>query len=140
MICSYTDCSGSFVVCISPLISIMVDQRAKFTAFGLKAEYVGTVQEDPGVVHQVLAVDVQLLFISPENILNNKHFRGMLLSQHYKQHLVTGAVDETVGTYVARILTQFTFQFIFYILTVAKLTLMYVHSITYQLSATYITE
>ena len=98
MICSYTDCSGSIVVYISPLISIMVDQRAKFTVLGLKAEYVGTVQEDPGVFHQVLAGDVQLLFISPENILNNilnnKHFRGILLSQHYKQHLVAGAVDE----------------------------------------------
>ena len=89
-----TDCSGSIVVCISPLISIMVDQRAKFSALGLKAEYVGTAQENPGVVHQVLAGDVQLLFVSPENILNNKHFRGMLLSQHYKQQLVTGAVDE----------------------------------------------
>ena len=63
MICSYTDYSGSIVVCISPLISIMVYQRAKFTALGLKAEYVGTVQEDPGVVHQILAVDVQLLYL-----------------------------------------------------------------------------
>ena len=29
----------------------MMDQRAKFTPLGLKAEYVGTAQEDPGVVH-----------------------------------------------------------------------------------------
>ena len=112
MICSFTGCSGSIVVCISPLISIMMDQRAKFTALGLKAEYVGTAQEDPGVVRRVLAGDVQLLFISPESILNNKHYRGMLLSQHYKKHLVAVAVDEAHcvnSWYVARILTQFVF-------------------------------
>ena len=90
----YTDCSGSLVVCISPLISIMMDQRAKFTTLGLKTEYVGAAQEDPGVIRQVLAGNVQLLFMSPESILNNKHFRGMLLSQHYKKYLVAVAVDE----------------------------------------------
>ena len=47
---AYTGCSGSLVVCISPLISIMMNQRAKFAALGLKAEYVGTAQEDPEVV------------------------------------------------------------------------------------------
>lgn len=43
---------------------------------------------------RVLAGDVQLLFVSPESIMNNKHFQGMLLSQHYKKHLVAVAVDE----------------------------------------------
>ena len=94
MYLAYTDCSGSLVVCISPLISIMMDQRAKFTALGLKAEYVGTAQEDPEVVQRVLTGDIQLLFISPESILNNRRFRAMLLSQHYKKHLVAVAVDE----------------------------------------------
>ena len=68
---AYTNCSGRLVVCISPLISIMMDQRAKLTAHGLKAEYVGTAQEDPEAVQQVLTDDIQLLFISPESILNN---------------------------------------------------------------------
>ena len=39
----------------------------------MKAEYVCIAQEDPRVVHWVLAGDVQLLFISPESIRNNKH-------------------------------------------------------------------
>ena len=61
---------------------------------------------DPGV----LAGDVQLLFISLESILNNKHFGGMLLSQQY--NIVAVAVDETHcvnSWYVARICTQFAF-------------------------------
>ena len=69
----YTLCcvgsSGSTVVCISPLISIMMDQTAKFTALGLKAEYVGMSQEDPDVIHKVLSGDIQLLFTSLESIL-----------------------------------------------------------------------
>ena len=94
----YTSCcvdsSGSIVVCISPLISIMMDQRAKFTALGLKAEYVGVAQDDSDVIHKVLSGDIQLLIISPESILNNSRFRSMLLSQHYKKKLVAVAVDE----------------------------------------------
>ena len=50
----------------------MMDQRAKFTALGLKAEYVGMAQGDPAVVRRVLSGDIQLLFISPECILNNQ--------------------------------------------------------------------
>ena len=72
----------------------MMDQRAKFTALGLKAEYVGMAQDDPAVVRRVLSGDIQLLFISPECILNNQRFRNMLLSQHYKKKLVAVAVDE----------------------------------------------
>ena len=72
----------------------MMDQRAKFAALGLNAEYVGMAQDDSEVVRRVLSGDIQLLFISPESILNNKRFRFMLLSQHYKKKLVAVAVDE----------------------------------------------
>ena len=47
----------------------MMDQRAKFTALGLKAEYVGMAQEDPDVIHKVLNGDIQLLCINLESIL-----------------------------------------------------------------------
>ena len=88
----YTDCNCNLVVCVSPLISIMMDQRAKFTALDLKAEYVGTAQEDPQVVQQVLTGDIQLLFIRPESILN-QCFQTMLLSQHYKScHSTTRSI------------------------------------------------
>ena len=42
--------NGSIVVCISPLTSIMVDQRAKFSPLGLTVEFVSEAQEDRDAV------------------------------------------------------------------------------------------
>jgi len=86
--------SGSIVVCISPLTTIMMDQKAKFERMGIKAEFVGETQDSQGVVAEVIAGRIQLLFISPESILNNKLFRGMLVSDQYKDKLVAVVVDE----------------------------------------------
>ena len=66
----------------------------KFAALGLNTEYIGIAQDDSEVVRRVLSGDIQLLFISPESILNNKRFQNMLLSQHYKEKLVAVVVDE----------------------------------------------
>ena len=33
--------NSSIVLCVSPLTSLMIDQREKFTAIGLTAEFVG---------------------------------------------------------------------------------------------------
>ena len=77
-----------------PLTSIMVDQQEKFAERGIKAEFVGEAQIDEAVVTRVLLGDVQLLYISPENLLNNPKFRSMLLTAKYKDNLVALAVDE----------------------------------------------
>ncbi len=62
---------GSIVVCISPLTSLMMDQQAKFTALGLKAEFVGEAQSDNAVRTRVLNGDVQIVLITPESLINN---------------------------------------------------------------------
>lgn len=85
---------GSIVVCISPLTSIMMDQQEKFMWQGIKTEFVGEAQTDPIVNQKVLGGDLQLLYISPENLLNNKRFRSMLLRKEYKERLIALAVDE----------------------------------------------
>ena len=72
----------------------MIDQQAKFTAMGLRTEFVGEAQDNREVVSGVLNGDVQLVFISPENLINNKSYRGMLLSDKYKSKLVGLVVDE----------------------------------------------
>ena len=38
--------SGSIVLCISPLTSLMMEQRSKFSKLGLCCEYVGQLQQD----------------------------------------------------------------------------------------------
>ena len=67
------------MVCVCPLTAIMVDLQQNFVAQGVKAEFVGEAQSDAIVVNSVLHEDLQLLFISPENLLNNKTFCLMLL-------------------------------------------------------------
>jgi len=90
----YIGCKGSIVVCISPLTAIMMDQKSNFAPKGVDANFVGEAQEDPTTIANVLQGKVQLLFISPELILNNRSYRNMLLSDVYKKNLVALVVDE----------------------------------------------
>ena len=72
----------------------MIDQKAKFSPRSLRTEFIGEAQLDRDAVQQVLAGDVQLVFISPESIINNPTYRNMLLSAPYKEKLVALIVDE----------------------------------------------
>ena len=82
------------MVCISPLLSLMVDQHNKFSPKRLSTEYVGESQRDPDVKRRVLSGDVQLVYISPESLILNKAYRSMLLSPQYQQKLVALVIDE----------------------------------------------
>ena len=66
-----TGCNDSIVVCISPLISIMINQRERFQSVGINSEYVGETQEGSDAIKRVLNGCLHLLFISPESILMN---------------------------------------------------------------------
>ena len=72
----------------------MMEQRSKFVPRGLNAEFVGEEQTDKSIIQRVIKGKVQLVFISPESILNNPMFRNMLHSQHYRNKLVALAIDE----------------------------------------------
>lgn len=85
---------GSLLVCISPLSAIMMDQKEKFTSLSLRVEFVGRVQTDKTASRRVINGEVQLVYISPENILCNPKYRQMLMSAVYKENLIGIAVDE----------------------------------------------
>jgi bloom syndrome protein len=85
---------GSIVVCVSPLTSLMLDQRAKFVPRGLLAEFVGEAQSDPQAIESVRDGKVQLLFISPESLLSNPQWRDMLSTATYRDNLAAFVVDE----------------------------------------------
>ena len=72
----------------------MFDQRKKFFIMGLSAEFVGSAQDDPAATSAVLNGAVQLVFISPENLLNNRQFRGMFQRDIYQQKMIALVVDE----------------------------------------------
>ena len=45
---------SSIVVCVSPLVSLMMDQVRKYSAQGLATQFVGEAQEDWSVTARVL--------------------------------------------------------------------------------------
>lgn len=67
-------------MCVSPLTAFIMDQQQKFSPTGLKVKFVGEVQTDEDCVKAVLGGKVQLVYISPESLINNPCFRNMLLS------------------------------------------------------------
>ena len=72
----------------------MKEQTARFSSIGISAEFVSEGQTDPTAKSRVLNGNVQLVFISPENLLCNALYRNMLLSEQYKKSLVGVAIDE----------------------------------------------
>ena len=72
----------------------MLDQRAKFAFAGMSTEFIGEAQSDSDVVKKVTAGEVQLVYVSPESIIDNPRFRNMLLSSRYRSNLVALVVDE----------------------------------------------
>ena len=49
---------SSIVVCVSPLVALMSDQKAKFSPRGLATECVGGSQEDPQVHQSVIPIGI----------------------------------------------------------------------------------
>ena len=82
------------MVVITPLIALMMDQKQRFMSRGITVEYVGEAQTNDDAVAAVINGKIQLVYISPENILNNFRFRNMIRSNVYQDRLVTLAVDE----------------------------------------------
>ena len=68
---------GSIAVIITPLIALMIDQKRSFKHRGITVEFVGEAQDDENAAMSVLKGEIQLVYISPECILNKK-FRIML--------------------------------------------------------------
>ena len=106
---------GSIVICVSPLTSLMVDQRAKFVPRGMSAQFVGEAQCDPQAVESVREGKAQLLFISPESLLSNPSWRDMLRKAVYRDNLSGFVVDEAhcvkkwlVNTYITSFASQST--------------------------------
>lgn len=90
----YIGVQGTIVVVITPLISLMIDQKDKFSRKGISSEFVGEAQEDEAAIAAVVKGDIQLVYISPESLLCNPRFRNMLLSESYKRKLKALVVDE----------------------------------------------
>ena len=83
----------SIAIVVSPLISLMTDQVLKFNSMGIQA---GLVSPDINkeAVEKVMKGEYQLLFISPEALLDSKRWRSALQGEPYLSNIVAFAVDE----------------------------------------------
>ena len=81
------------MIVITPLIALMVDQKQNLIQMGISVEFVGEAQCSEEAVQSVVKGEIQLVFISPESMLNNK-FRNMLQKNKYQDHLVALVVEE----------------------------------------------
>ena len=85
--------TGSIVVCVSPLVSLMIDQQSRFSLKGLITEFVCE-DCDQDSIKRAINGDLQLLYISPESMICNRVYRNMILSQTYQDKLVAFVVDK----------------------------------------------
>lgn len=60
----FSGTTGSIVVCVSPLTSLMLNQYSQFVPHGLQAEFVGELQTDVTHKENVIEGRIQLVFIS----------------------------------------------------------------------------
>ena len=81
------------MIVITPLIALMVDQKQNLMQMGVSVEFIGEAQCSEEAVQSVVKGEIQLVFISPESMLNNK-FRNMLQKNKYQDHLVALVVEE----------------------------------------------
>ena len=72
----------------------MMDQKEKFTKMGIRAEFISETHHDLNTVQGVKEGTSQLIFISPESLLNNHQWRDVLLTDVYQENLVYVAIDE----------------------------------------------
>lgn len=58
----------SIVICVSPLVALMMDQKDKFTSMGILAEFISETHHDLDTVQSIRNGKSQLLYISPDRV------------------------------------------------------------------------
>ena len=89
----YTGREGSIAVIVSPLTSLMMDQKLKFTPTGIRVEFVGEAQENKAVTQAVLNGEIRLVYISPESLFAKRYWRTFQ-STKYQEKMIAFVVDE----------------------------------------------
>ena len=75
----------SIAMVVTPLAALMKEFRDKFVPRGVSAEFLGEMQEDPAAITRVVEGKHQLVFCSPENLLENPLLSDMLTISIYQE-------------------------------------------------------
>ena len=84
----------SVALIVSPLASLMIDQKSRFLPSGITAEFLGEIQHDVHALQRVKEGHHQLVFMTPENLFHGTGIREMLLSESFQSRLIAFVVDE----------------------------------------------
>ena len=72
----------------------MQDQKEKFSPRGLVTEFVGDASLGCAQLEKVKKGLCQLLYVSPESLICNLHWREVLRTKAYQENMVALVVDE----------------------------------------------
>ena len=85
----------SVVIVVSPLVALMKDQVATFTAEGVRAAYVSDKEGSTRATRRKIKKGwYQVVYLSPEALFATLEWRRMLSTDHYRANLVGFVVDE----------------------------------------------
>ena len=83
----------SIVIVVSPLIALVKDQVAIYSAKGLKVGCI-TGESTLEVKSQVVKGNFQIVYFSPESLLSGHRWRELLQVEPYRSNIVAFIVDE----------------------------------------------
>ena len=83
---------GSICLVVSPLMKAQVDA---FQGRGLSAAFCGSHQEDQETLDRIRAGCYQLVYITPEALVNNTVYRNMLLESVWQDNLIAYVIYES---------------------------------------------
>jgi superfamily II DNA helicase RecQ len=81
----------SIVLCVSPLVALIDDQKRRLIGMGLS---VGILSSSIDILEQARAGSFQVLLSSPEMLLNNPVVRAILQSRILQERIVAIVIDE----------------------------------------------
>ena len=85
---------GSIVIVVSPLHALMKDQIESLTRRSVSAAYAEKTKSDAILLDRIAEGKYQFVYISPEMLLTDQHWRNMIVTPVYKQNLIAFVVDE----------------------------------------------
>ena len=89
-----SEAQSSIDVVVSPLIALMQDQVRGMNECGVRAVYAGITDDE--LAESVCDGSFQLVYLSPESLITDGRWRGMLQNPIYQERLVGLAVDEAL--------------------------------------------
>ena len=85
----YTE--NPILVVLSPLLNLIEDQKQHLRKLGIAVASIGDDKEENSRIEKG---ECNLVYTSPESLLNNSKWRNMLSSEKFKQKLIGVVVDE----------------------------------------------